>query len=307
MRNFKPSLFNNLLTPLIMKSLAYGFLIFLVSIATLQCERINDIDDNPNILNDTISINDSISKPDPAITVDTCSAGFCYSCILDSTEEQLFYTLMDGFNKSSSRDLKDFLDKWAEEYEVKSHIPDSLEDVYAIYKEFYSPWELGRITGGEYKWDGYPDITYYIIQSTISYNFNYDTSGTSLTTIDEFRPAIANETKILLSLTDQYSSVINCFLGSDTAFWSNTKNRAYIDEDEYLKYEYLSSHLKFHPGHWGNYWHIKTHPAVSRISFNESMDSALVYYYINSRGGEVVMGKSDGEWGIVDSYLTWIE
>ena len=290
-----------------MKSLAYGFLIFLASVVIFQCDGISGIDDDTNILNDTISINDSISKPDPAITIDTCSAGFCYSCCLDSIEEQLFYQLMDGFNRSSSRELKDFLDNWAVEYEVKTHIPDSLEDIYAIYKEFYSPWELSRITGDEYEGDAYPEIMYYIIQSTILYDHDFDTTGTNIMTVNEFHPGISNETKILLSLTERYSSVINCFLGSDTTFWNDSKSIAAMENDSDLRYEYLSSYLKFQPGHWGNYWHIKTQPAVSRISFNEPMDSAVVYYYISSRGGEVIMGKEEGEWKIVDSYLTWIE
>ncbi len=290
-----------------MKSLAYGFLIFLASVVILQCERISGDDDDTDILNDTISINDSIPKPDPAITVDTCSAGFCYTCILDSIEEQLFYKLMDGFNRSSSRELKDFLDEWSEEYHIETHIPDSLKDVYDIYKEFYSPWDLDRITGGEYKGDAYADIIYYIIQSTISYDHNLDTSGTGEKTIYDFCPEISNETKILLSLTERYSSVINCFLGSDTAFWDYSKSETSIENDSEIKYEYLSSHLKFQAGHSGNYWHIKTHPVVSMISFNESMDSAQVYYYISNRGGEVIMGKEDGKWEIVDSYLTWIK
>ncbi len=123
----------------------------------------------------------------------------------------------------------------------------------------------------------------------------------------DFRPDISNDTKILLSLTDRYSSVINCFLGSDTAFWEYAKSEASIENDGDVKCEYLGSHLKFHPGHWDNYWHIKTHPAVSRISFNETMDSALVYYNISSQNGKVLMGREEEEWEIIDSYLTSIE
>lgn len=52
-----------------------------------------------------------------------------------------------------------------------------------------------------------------------------------------------------------------------------------------LRYLFLNNYLFFFHGHWGNYWHMETQPAVSMITFNEVGDSAKVEYRLGYQGG----------------------
>ena len=78
-------------------------------------------------------------------------------------------------------------------------------------------------------------------------------------------------------------------------------------EEKQLRYKFLNNYLQFFHGHWGNYWHLETHPQVYRMAFNKTKDSVQVMFRIGYEGGEVFLGKHRGKWKIKDWRMTWIE
>jgi len=193
-------------------------------------------------------------------------------------------------------------------YSPDNEVPDTLQHVYDVYKAVYSPWDWARISDDEPGPGIYEGITYYVIQRKIYYDYYFRTYGPGHKTIDPFRPVIANNTISLLYLNNDYRYAIYCFLGSE---YLHEETHTIISpevpvKDTYERYKFLNHFLVFTPYHWGNCWYLETHPTVDLISFNLTKDSAQVYYNTGCAGAEVILGKENNEWRIVDHYSTWI-
>lgn len=210
--------------------------------------------------------------------------------------------ILVSYNKSCESCLKNLLDDWGNEFMPDMNIADSIKPIYEVYKEVYSPWALERISNSEWGDGIYKDISYYIIQDSINYDFNFDKDydENGLMTIKRFRPEIANDAITTLYLNDDYREAINCFLGADGF-------NQHSEEEKMNRYKYLNSYLFLFHGHWGNYWHLETHPEISRISFNEAVDKAKVYFRLGYEGGEILLDKNGAKWDIVDWEMIWIE
>ncbi|MFI1771530.1 hypothetical protein [Thalassobellus citreus] len=222
-------------------------------------------------------------------------------CNLNPDSELIKNKLVSAYNKSCKDCLKDILDNWKNEFEPSTVIPDSLQDIYDVYKEMYSPWALERISNSEWGNDIYKDISYYIIQDSINYDDKFrEQSNNEFNTITEFRPKINNDTINTLYLNEDYEDAINCFLGTYEFI-------AHTQEEKQLRYEFLNNYLQFFHGHWGNHWYLETHPEIYKMSFNKSKDSVQVFFRIGYEGGEVFLGKNDTKWEIKDWKMTWIE
>jgi hypothetical protein len=258
---------------------------------------------------DSIPLVDTIPPIDSIPIIDTCTSDTCFTCNLGVNAELIYNELMKAYRNDCISCLEQILINWRDEFHPNSNIPDSLKDVYDVYKEFYSPWDLARISESEFGHDIYKNVTYYIIQSTCRYDYYFRNYGNEFQTITEFRPSIKNEAINLLYLSPVYESAINCFLGSEyiPAGYYNIMTPALPQGESYLRYEFLRNFLRFFHGHWGNYWHLETHPEVERISFNITKDSAQVFFRLGYQGGEVILGRDSVNWIIVDHYMTWIE
>lgn len=283
---------------------------FYVSIAALiftgliSCEEITE---NPG--KDIFIEIDTIISKDALHGVDTCIGDTCYTCNLSEPAQVLYDQLMLAYRDSCVSCLEDMLIDWSEASVPESNIPDSLKDVYAVYKEFYSPWDLKRIADSEFGHSIYQGISYYIIQSAITYDTSFRSWGGTGYTVSPFRPSITNDTIRLLYLDGSYPLPLNCFLGADyvPVGSDNIMTPAFPAGESYNRYRFLANFLLIFHGHWGNYWHLETHPEVERISFNARGDSAQVHFRLGYQGGEVILGKDAEGWNIVDHYMTWIE
>jgi hypothetical protein len=168
---------------------------------------------------------------------------------------------------------------------------------------------LARISDSEFGHDIYKGISFYTIQDSITYDYNFRTFGNNFYTIHDFRPEIKNNDIHLLYLNSVYTAAINSFLGSEyTPVGTGGIMTPALPAGEIAeRYNFLSNYLYFFHGHWGNYWHLETHPQVSGISFNETKDSAQVYFRLGYQGGEAILGKDGDAWKVADHYMTWIE
>lgn len=285
------------------KDLRYklSIIIAFLMLMAISCENFQE--DPNNRFNDSVGIIDTLPK------IDTCIGDSCYTCNLSDGAEVIYDQFMDAYYNDSPSDLEQLLRVWEFSYVPDLYVPDSLMDIYAVYKEFYSPWDLDRIADSEFGNDLYKGIYYYLIQSSIRYDHSFNANESQRYTIEEFLPPINNDTIHILYLTEKYESAINCFLGTsyvpvDTA---NTFTPEYPSVDLFQRSRFIGNYLQFFTGHWGNYYHLETHPEVENISFNEKQDSARVYFRVGYQGGEAVLGKKDDRWVIADHYMTWIE
>lgn len=270
------------------------FLGFVMTILVLvACEKKSDI--NP--------------RDDKLVEIDTCFADSCYTCELNDASQFIYDKLILAFEDSCVACLEAILLDWHNQSKPETNIPDSLKDMYDVFKEFYSPWDLARISDSEFGDNIYQGISYYVIQSEIRYDNNFRTFGDHYYKVQNFLPTINNDTIRFLYLNSDYKSAINCFLGTEYVpiGFDNIMTPAYPDGKSYERYRFLNNFLLFFHGHWGNYWHLETHPEVETISFNETKDSAQVHFRLGYQGGEVILGKKEGKWIIVDHAMTWIE
>lgn len=226
------------------------------------------------------------------------------TCNLNAPTQEFYASLMNSYNDSCTNCLKDILDEWEKEFSPNTTFPDSLKIVYDVYQEFYSPWNLERMSESEWGNNIYNKYSYYIIQSSINYDFNYESpSTTNFYSISEFRPEIANDTINLLYLTDKHINAFNCFLDVDV------ENSFFVptSEKSISKYRFLNNFLFFFKGHWGNYWTFETNPYVQKMSFNNTKDKVKIYFKLGYEGGEAILEKNEEDWEIIDFYMTWIE
>lgn len=240
--------------------------------------------------------------------VGNCVNDSCYTCNLDEPSQVIYDKLMKAYRDSCTSCLEVMLADWNNAFVPDTHFANSLKDVFDVYKEIYSPWDLSRVRGSD-GYNTYQGVSFYVIQNTIRYDYNFRTSGGQYYTISPFHPAVACDAHKTLYLNKDYESAINCFLGSDYV-----PARQLISVTPYLpngesdlRYNFLRNYLLFYRGHWGNYWHIETHPEVEIISFNVSKDSAQVHFRLGYEGGEVILGKEGDQWKIVDRKMTWVE
>jgi hypothetical protein len=229
-------------------------------------------------------------------------------CALNAAEQEIYDKLITTYKDSCTECLKNILEDWKNEFTPNTNIPVSLQFVYDVYKEFYRPWDLGRISESEWGDNIYEGYSYYIIQSSIKYDYESTFStdskfSSNIYTIEDFRPEIANDTINLLYLTNTYANAINCFLDVDYEYIKSSPTA----KESYAKYSFLNNYLFFFQGHWKNYWKIETNPFVERMSFNKAKDKVRVDFILGYQGGEAILEKNGDDWEIVDYYMTWIE
>ncbi len=223
----------------------------------------------------------------------------------------LYKDLVGAYQEDCVSCLKDILDEWSNTYEPATDIPDSLKEVYHVYSEVYTPWDLGRMSDSEWGDDIYRNISYYIVQTSIRYGYHFGEYVDEAFIINNFMPLISgNETQVLY-LTEEYNSAINYFLGTDyipVGLENSTENVVKVPAlpagESVARAAFLENHLKLFSGYW---WHIMTHPQVLQISFNGQMDQARVDFRLAYEGGEVFLAKEGNDWKIEDYNMTWVD
>ncbi len=237
-----------------------------------------------------------------------------------STKE-LTLKLDSLYQNQDSLGLKNFFNEWTQDVkqnEVKYVRQNNrIKSVYDIYKTFYipdSPFDLGD-------WEAFhiPEnsLEYYVIQNKIYYSilpdnnfdkFNWQTH--KIDSINNFKPRLENlGQKRTLYLTSEYSKAINVFLGSEYKDMGqdNIMNPALPEGESEKRYKFLEKHIHILHGHWGNYWHLETHPKVEVMVINNNLTKAVIYFRYGYQGGETVLEKKNKEWIIKSSKATWIE
>ena len=228
--------------------------------------------------------------------------------------EELYEELEAAFQFSSTNALEQFLNDWNES--VPSNSAKSLEqkEIYDIYKEFYTPFNLLRL--GNWQWGNslnsnskYVAIQNYIEFAIIKEEF-FDIwfrsdiyESINFEMIEDFRPSLNLAKNQILYLLPEYAEAFNMFLKTEPFGTDNV-----YTEDVRKKYEFIRPYIPVLQGHWGYHWHIATHPEINRIFMNPERTRAKIDFRVGYQGGEAIFTKhAASKWIITESKATWIE
>jgi hypothetical protein len=228
----------------------------------------------------------------------------------ESTEEILL-KLENAYTQESESDLKNILDEWSSVVNAKSISSlsnDTEEAIYKIFIEFYNPFNIDRYGIHEWGNDMYAGFNYVIIQNEVHYLKESDVPDYSnYDSIVDFRPEIDLEGKSTLYLVPDYHEAILYFLNPSYNPLENTPIFEEVSEESWNRYEYLRQQLAIIPGHWGNYWHLETHPYIDYLTIDNALQKATVHFRIGYMFGEAEFQKSLLGWDMTSSDITAIE
>jgi hypothetical protein len=180
-------------------------------------------------------------------------------------------------------------------------------DVYAIFREFYTPFSLDRI--GKGLSDASRGAKFVIVQDYVDVVVQRDGKTIRSSTIRDFRPNLQNmPARPLLAARACQELVVN-FLDNMRITEDVAGEVKMADEREKMaaqRWEFLNKVVRILPGHWGGF-HVATHPFVSEIDFNESGDRASLHFQVDCYFGEADFAVADGQWKMQKSRITGIE
>lgn len=244
----------------------------------------------------------------------------CSSCVRDmaSSPEQLSppdyshlaQLLEEAYQQHSQDALNVFFDSWMDilpaftPQEIAA-LPDTIRQIYRIFREFHSPTDLNRLTGGEHE-NFETDFRYIVVQNSMRFavvdttpRYYYYRGVTSREKqIQDFRPPQGELPMPVVYLSAQADSMIYHFL-----FQPDGEPRA----DHQNRVDFLRQAMQLTHHHWISDYHKATMPIVSQIYVDDSLKQALVNFRVFYQFGEAYLEQRNNEWTLISSRLTAIE
>ena len=232
---------------------------------------------------------------------------------------QLSEKIEAAYNRQSNKDLDQFFNEWNKSVQQNSrgfiYQNETVKTIYDIYLVFYNPLNLLKL--GDWEWGNYLNSgsKYVVVQNKIFFhimpNDNLDVKYWELEpeSISDFRPPVDMNPNKVLYLTEEYKKALNIFLGSESTELGEggIMNPSRPQEESQKRYEFLRTYIPILHGHWGGYWHIETHPEISRIFINKKLNKAKISFRVGYQGGDAILSKTGNNWRIESSMATWIE
>ena len=229
-----------------------------------------------------------------------------YSCDKEVTPdiksaEELSEELERAFQSSSSTDLDQFFAKWNTSLSSNTGRNDVEKNIYEIYKEFYSPFDLTRL--GDWEWGNSlnSNCKYAAVQNKIYYAvvekevFNTWYNIEKFDSISDFRPQLNLEKGKILYLLPEYEKALIMFVGTVAS------------EGTDIRSKFVRPYIPILYAHEGGRWFLATHPEINRILLTPDKTVAKLFFRVGFQGGETTLEKNNNMWKITDSRVTWIE
>lgn len=223
---------------------------------------------------------------------------------------QLAELLEHAYQQHSQDTLNIFFESWMNilpAYTPKqiATFSDTVRQIYSIFRKFYSPTDLDRLTGGNHE-NFETDFRYIVVQNSMRYAvvdtspryYFYQGVTSYEKQIQDFRPAQGNLPFPVIYLSTQADSIVYHFL-----FQPDGTPRA----DHQGRVDFLRQAMQLTHHHWISDYHKATMPIVSQIYMDEPLKQALVNFRIFYQFGEAYLEKKDGDWTLISSKLTAIE
>ena len=222
----------------------------------------------------------------------------------DKSAKELCAKLERAFQSSSTSDLDQFFADW--NISISSNTAsigqnNIIKTIYDVYREFFSPLDLTKL--GDWEWGNSlnSNSKYVAVQNKIYYAvvekelFDSWFYVEKLDSISDFRPQLNLKKSKVLYLLPDYEKALNMFLETEA------------NDGNLKRYEFIRPQMPILRGHWGWYWHLATHPEISRIYLDKDKTIAKVLFRVGYQGGEATLEKNNNIWEITESRATWIE
>lgn len=186
-----------------------------------------------------------------------------------------------------------------------SAFSDTIRQVYEIFRTFYCPTDLDKITGGAHE-NFESNFRYIVVQNSLKFAivdtnpqyYYYQGVTTWERTISDFRPRPEDNTFPIVYLSDSANSMIYNYL---------YQSDGVPKQDHQQRAAFLREAIQLTHHHWINDYHKATMPIVSNIYMNEEFTQALVTFRVFYQFGETYLERSDNKWSLIHSRLTGIE
>ena len=182
---------------------------------------------------------------------------------------------------------------------------DTIRQVYDIFRAFYSPTDLNRVTAGAHE-NFETDFRYIVVQNNLNFavvdtnpqSYYYRGVTSRERTIPDFRPQ-PNETAFpVVYLSARADSMIYQYL-----YQSDRTPKP----DHQQRVAFLQEAMQLTHHHWISDYHKATMPIVSYIYINEKFTEALVTFRVFYQFGQAYLERSNNKWSLIHSELTGIE
>lgn len=201
------------------------------------------------------------------------------------------------------------------------------EEALAVFQDFWNPKNIKR-----YGWDDkytalYAETKYVLVQRSIEVATRHDETWPreelqfsyrkrnktkdewDVETIADFSPVVKIPNAVVISLTKDLSDELLAFLGGDftRATTPDVMSSAQTREESRMKLVAANKMVRFFPKHWGDGWHLISHPEVEQILFDREYQHALVSFRIVYQGGYAFYDKTPEGWKLTKSAFDWKE
>jgi hypothetical protein len=184
-------------------------------------------------------------------------------------------------------------------------LSDTVRQVYDVFRSFYSPTDLNRITGGEHE-NFETDFRYIIVQNSLYFAvvdtnpryYYYKGVKSWEGVVPDFRPWPDETAFPIVYLSTLADSMIYQFLYQP----DGTPKPDHLQRVDFLREAMQLTHH-----HWIDDYHKATMPIVSHIYLNESLTEALVTFRVFYQFGQAYLERSNNGWVLIHSELTAIE
>ena len=163
---------------------------------------------------------------------------------------EILARLNEAYDADSTEALYQILEDWHNENKPvkKENLEnDTIKNVYEVYIEFYTPFDIDRIGGSEWGNEIYENVSYYVIQNRILYDFVYESLAVTIPdTVFDFRPELSFDNGVKpLFLTENYDTALNDFLGATYIPFGTggIMNPASAAEDSYERQQFINNYL----------------------------------------------------------------
>lgn len=128
-------------------------------------------------------------------------------------------------------------------------------------------------------------------------------------TLFGFRPRPIFQSPKTVMLSAKYDSILNGFLGNShyPLGTGNVMSPAISTGESSNRQKFLEHCIKIWYGHWGGYWQLYSYPYVSSITFDKTLNYALVNFRLVYEGGYAYLKKLNNTWTLIEAGRTWIE
>lgn len=221
-------------------------------------------------------------------------------------EQQLEHAYSEGSQKA----LDTVFLMWEEKiprlsFKEISMLSDTVGQIYEIFREFYTPEDLNRVTGGAHE-NFETNFRYIVAQNSLEFAVvdtnpkYYFHRGVTIRerTLQDFRPTPDETVFGVVYLSSSADSMIYRYLYQPDGS---------PEPDHLQRVAFLRQAIQLTHHHWIMDYHKATMPIASHIYVNETLTEALVTFRVFYQFGNAYLEKEDKEWVLVHSELTMIE